>query len=106
MPIFAAFIGSLVSLIYRALVYMVGAKFAARVAVALAIAALYVGMVVLFNETISSWLQDVFSTEYGALLGLLFPPVAGTVLAALSVFWTAVVALHYVRGLTKTALGG
>lgn len=106
MPLLAAFLGSILSVAYKALIYLVGARFAARVAVALALSGAYIGSVVVFNSMVSVWLEQVFSTQYGALLGLLFPPVAGTVLASLSVFWTSLVALHYVRGLTKTALGG
>lgn len=105
MPIFAAFLGSILAKIYSALVYLVGAKFAIRVAIAMAFASSYISMVVVFNSYLEDWLEQVFSSDYGQFLGLLFPPVAGSVIAGLSAFWTIVLIHHYIRGLTKTALG-
>lgn len=105
MPLFAAFIGSILTKFYNAIVYLVGAQFASRVAVALAIANSYFAMVIVFNNYVNDWLGDLFNTNYGQFLGLLFPPVAGPVLARLTAFWTVVIMHHYVRGLTKMAIG-
>lgn len=44
-------------------------------------------------------------SAYGQLLGLLFPPIAGTVLAGLGAYWTCVAGAQYVGNLMKIAIG-
>lgn len=105
MPVFAAFLGSIGTMIYKALIYLVGAQYAARVAAVMSLATIYVACVMYFSTMVYPWLQGIFSSAYGSLLGLLFPPVAGTVLASLGAYWTCVSGVHYISSLTKIALG-
>ncbi|MGE6211683.1 hypothetical protein [Comamonas aquatica] len=105
MPLAALFLGSIGQILYRFIVYLVGAQHAARVAAVLALASIYIACVSYFSSMIVPWLQGIFSSAYGSLLGLLFPPVSGTVLASLSAYWVCVYGVHYVSSLTKAAMG-
>ena len=71
----------------------------------MSIASIYISCVVYFSTMIYPWMQGIFNTAYGALLGLLFPPVAGTVMASLGAYWTCVIGVKYVSSLTKMAMG-
>lgn len=62
------------------------------VTVGLAVAAFAVTLGVLmafFATVVSPLVGSLFSTAYGQFLGLAFPPMAGTCLAAISASWTA-----------------
>lgn len=59
------------------------AKVAVRVAGAATMLALATGLFAAFNLVVGPWVGMVFDTQYGQFLGLLFPPIAGTVLTSL-----------------------
>lgn len=105
MPLLATFLGSILSSIFGFLAAVTGAKIAVRLVAVATIGALYVASVLAFSNIIAPWLSGVFSSQYGQLLGLLFPPVAGTVLSALAGYWGTVAAFRYVQSLTKMAVG-
>jgi len=90
MPIFAA----LFSAVSGAFGILIAKMFAARISIravgVAALIALTLGLVVAFNLAIAPFVQAVFSTQYGQFLGLLFPPIAGSVVAALMAFWLVV----------------
>lgn len=105
MPLAAVFLGSIGQLIYRVLVYLVGAQYAMRAAAVMSIATIYISCVVYYSTVIYGWLQGILMTAYGAFLGLLFPPIAGSVIASLGAYWTCVYGVQYVSSLTKIAVG-
>lgn len=105
MPLLAAFLGSIGTSIYGVMLAMFGAKVAARLAAVMALAAIYISCVMLFTTTIGPWIGTIFATAYGQFLGLLFPPVAGSVIAGLGTYWTCVIGAKYVSSLTKMAVG-
>lgn len=82
-----------------------GAKNATRILAAGTLATIYLSCVILFSSMIAPWLLGVFTTAYGALLGLLFPPIAGTVVGALMTYRTCVVGVRYTSRLLKMAVG-
>lgn len=84
---------------------IVGAKNATRILAATTVSTLYVATVVVFTATIAPWIGSVFTTSYGALLGLLFPPVAGTVIGSLMAYRASVLAYNYTSKLLKMAVG-
>jgi hypothetical protein len=83
--LFAAFFGALGTFLAR----IFAAKIALRVLAVGAISALGGGLVVLFNTFAAPLASAIFATSYGQLLGLIFPPVAGTCCATLLAFWVA-----------------
>ena len=105
MPLLATFLGSIGTGIYALMLSMFGAKIAARLAAVLALATIYISCVALFMGLITPWLGALFSSTYGQLLGLLFPPVAGSVVAGLGTYWSCVIGVKYVSSLTKMAVG-
>lgn len=68
--------------------------------------ALYLGCVLTFSNMVAPWFQAILQspTSVGAaagnVVGLLFPPVAGTVIASLVIFWGCVAALRYTSKLS------
>jgi Family of unknown function (DUF5455) len=83
---------------------MLVGKVAVRVAAVAALAALGTGLLAAFNAFVAPMVASVFSTQYGQLLGLVFPPVSGTVLAGLMALWVACMAYRLkVRAISITA---
>ena len=105
MPIFAALFKSVGLWIGGLIISVIGVKAAIRLTAVATLAAIYISCVVYYSAMILPWLAGIFVTAYGALLGLLFPPVAGTVLASLSAYWICVAGQKYVSRLTKMAIG-
>lgn len=105
MPLLAALIKACFGTVFGFLAAMLGAQTAVRVAAVASIGALYIASVTAFSLVIAPWIGSVFSTQYGQLLGLLFPPVAGTVIAALYTYYMGVVTYRYIVSLTKIAAG-
>lgn len=68
--------------------------------------ALYVGCVLTFSNMITPWFSALLNHPTtagrvtGTVVGLLFPPVAGTVLASLVIFWGCVAAMRYTSKLS------
>lgn len=89
MPIFAALFTSFVSALSLHLAKLMATKIAMRLLAVGAITALGTGLMLLFNSTVAPLASAMFSTQYGQLLGLVFPPIAGTCVAAFVVLWVA-----------------
>lgn len=105
MPLLATLLASVGTGLYSLIIAAFGAKIAARLTAVAALAAIYISCVALFMTTISPWLATLFSSTYGQLLGLLFPPISGSVVAGLAGYWSCVIGVKYVSGLTKMAVG-
>lgn len=105
MPLLGKLLAGILTSIFGIFGALVGAQYAVRLAGVASVAALYVASVALFSATIGPWIGSLFNTQYGQLLGLLFPPAAGTVLAALALYWASVMAFKYLSSLTKMAAG-
>lgn len=52
-----------------------------------AITAATAALMTLFNTTVAPMAAAMFETQYGQFIGLAFPPVAGSCLAAISLVW-------------------
>jgi ABC-type transport system involved in cytochrome bd biosynthesis fused ATPase/permease subunit len=105
MPLLAKLLLGLLAPIFNLVVSAIGIRAAIRLTAVGSLAALYLVTVTAFTTMIAPWLSSVFNTAYGQFLGLLFPPVAGTVLASLSAYWVLVAGQKYVARLTKMAVG-
>lgn len=98
-------LGALGSSLFALIAGLTGARIAARLTAVLALATIYLSCVVYFTTMVAPWIGAVFTNQYGQLLGLLFPPVSGTVIASLVGYWGCVAGLKYVSSLTKMAVG-
>lgn len=105
MPLFAALFSSIGTAIFGMIAAITGAKIATRLLAVASLAVIYVSCVVYFSTIVAPWMTGIFSSQYGQLLGLLFPPISGTVLASLAGYWGCVTGLKYVSSLTKMAVG-
>lgn len=100
MPAFAALIPAL----FGALATFLAKLFAVRLAIRVAAVATLIGcsaiLMTTFNGVVAPLVAAAFSTSYGQVLGLAFPPIAGTCLAGIGLVWSA--CLLY--GLQKRAI--
>jgi len=88
---------------YAALVVAIQAsKVAQRWLLVAYIGGIYVACVKTFSDMVAPWFSGLLQAggATGATVGLLFPPVSGTVLASLLLFWTCVVSVRYLSKLS------
>lgn len=71
------------------------AKGSLRLTAVLILATAYVGCVTLWSGFVMPLLGSLFATAYGQLLGLLFPPISGTMIVGLAGMWACKIALGY-----------
>lgn len=83
MPVFAAMVATLFSALGGFLLKMFVAKVAIRIAAVAAITAFGAALLTAFNMQVAPLMAQAFNTQYGQVVGLAFPPVAGTCVAAL-----------------------
>jgi len=105
MPIFANLMTWLFNGVLSFFSLFITAKYALRMTAVTFLAGIYLSCVYYYTTMIGPWLASVFSTAYGQFIGLLFPPISGTVLAGLSAYWICVIGVRYTSTLTKMALG-
>jgi len=86
-------LGGLLVSLFTGLGGLFSAIFGAQIAVKLAAVAAFIGFGVVllgvFNTLVAPIAGAVFSTGFGQVLGLAFPPIAGTCLAAVAAVWAA-----------------
>lgn len=85
---------------------IIGARAAVRVFAVGFLASIYLACVLTFTAWIGPLFAAITSTAYGFILGLLFPPIAGTITAGLMTYRMCVVGVRYTSRLYKTALTG
>lgn len=105
MPLLGALLQSIGASLFGLIAALVGARIAVRLIAAGTLAGIYISCVLYFSAMIAPWLSGIFSSTYGMVLGLLFPPVSGSVLAGLFAYYTCIVGAKYVTTLTKLAIG-
>lgn len=74
---------------------------AVRMAAVMVLVAAYIACVVFFTNFIKPLIASLFSTSYGHVIGLAFPPIAGTVLAGVIGLWGCIVVKRYYFKFTK-----
>lgn len=89
MPLFAGMVSAFFTALGGFLAKLFIARVALRIAAVAAIGALGAVLMATFNTVIAPMVSSMFSTQYGQLIGLAFPPVAGTVLAGIATIWIA-----------------
>lgn len=92
MPLLAALLKALMGGIYRLIAGIAAQTWGVRIAVVTALAAAYVAGVAGFSFFVIPLFSKITATGYGQVLGLAFPPAAGTVLGGLVVLWALVLA--------------
>lgn len=105
MPALAALLVGWFARFFSFLVAEVGFKWAIRITIVAAVAAVYIALVTLFNSTISPLIAALFATSYGTVIGLAFPPISGTVVTGLAVLWAAKVAYSYLERMASLIVG-
>lgn len=95
MPLLAALIKAGLANLYALYLALASARYAALLAVMVAMAGTYVAFVVAWSVYISPLFSLLFSTGFGHVIGLAFPPIAGTVVAGYAALWALLVAKNY-----------
>lgn len=105
MPALAALLVGWFARFFSFLAAEVGFKWAIRITIVAAVAAVYIGLVTLFNTTINPLVSSLFMTSYGTVIGLAFPPISGTVVTGLAILWAAKVGYSYLERMASLIVG-
>jgi len=89
MPLLGQLLVTLFGSFFASLAKDATRKAATLAAAFAAIVAAGVALMLVFNNTVSPLVSQVFNTQYGQFLGLAFPPVAGTCISAFTTCWVA-----------------
>jgi len=95
MPALGLLLQGLMGNMYALMLALSSAKQLVRFTAMGILAAAYVACALAFTLFIDPLLGALFSTAFGMLLGLAFPPIAGTVIAGVVGLWGCVVAKRY-----------
>lgn len=105
MPLLGKLITACFAGLFGAIQFFVGAYWATRITAAVLLGTIYLACVFYYSQLVGPWFAALFSTAYGALLGLLFPPISGSVIAGITAYYTCVVGKRYTARLFKMAMG-
>jgi len=89
MPLLGALLTTLFGGIATWFVSILGRKLAVAAAGIGALATITGALMLAMRSVVNPLLASMFSTQYGQFLGLAFPPVAGTCIAAIATTWAA-----------------
>lgn len=104
MPLFAALFSSLFTALGSFLLKLFVARLVIRVAAVGAIIAAGSALMVTFNSQVAPLVSAMFNSQYGQFLGLAFPPISGTCIAAFTAVWLGCMTYRLqVRTITATA---
>lgn len=105
MPVFSLLFQAVMGNAVALLVAIRSAENAVRLTAIAVLSAAYVACVVFYTTVIDPLIGLLFSTAYGQLLGLVFPPLAGSVLASFVALWGCIVAKRYTEKFVMMAVG-
>jgi hypothetical protein len=101
MPLFGGLVVALFGQLFGFLAYIfakeVAVKLAAVVAFGVFTLALFAGM----RAAIVPLASSLFSTSYGSIIGLAFPPIAGTCMLAITAVWVGCALYSYQRNVMQ-----
>lgn len=104
MPLLATLLQALIGNATALWLAVRSAEQAVRLTAVGLLAAAYVACVAFWTTIVDPLIGALFSTVYGQLLGLAFPPLSGTVIAGLVGLWGCIVAKRYTEKFITTAL--
>lgn len=105
MPALGALMLGLLAPLYQLILALAAKAWGIKLAALTALAAAYVATVAIFSAVLAPWWIAISQTGFGLLLGLLFPPVAGTVLGSLVTLWGAVLGWRLAQRLLRASAG-
>ena len=104
MPVFAALVQGLMANAMALWLAVKSAQQAVRLTAISILAAAYVACALFYTLFIDPLIGALFSTAWGMLLGLAFPPISGTVIAGIVGLWGCIVAKRYTEKFVSMAL--
>jgi len=104
MPLFAALFQAVAAGFTSLIIALATLRESIRITGVVMLAGMYVAAVAGFNAFVSPLADSLFSTSYGQLIGLAFPPVAGTVITSLSILWATLAGNRFLQKFGALAL--
>jgi len=101
MPILAALLKVLLANVYVLVLALKTQGLMLRLAAIGVLAAAYVACLTGFALFIAPLLSALFNTAYGQVIGLAFPPIAGTILVGIVALWGCIVVKNYFKVMLK-----
>lgn len=89
MPALGAMLATIFGSLAGFLAKLFVAKLAIRITAVAALTAVGGVLMTVFNTQVAPLVQQIFASEYGQFVGLAFPPIAGTCVAAITAVWLA-----------------
>lgn len=91
MPLLGVFLQGAITAVVAFFADLFAKRIAIRVLAGAAMLAVVTALMLVFNTQLAPLAAQLFSTQYGQFLGLLFPPASGTCLATIATVWVACV---------------
>lgn len=104
MPVFATLMQGLMANAAALWLAVKSAQQAVRLTAISVLAAAYIACATFYTVFIDPLIGALFSTSWGMLLGLAFPPISGTVIAGLVGLWGCIVGKRYTEKFIAMAL--
>ena len=95
MPKFAILFESLIAQFFTWMAIKFGISIAVKMSVIMGLAAMYVSVLVAFNNFVTPLLSQLFATNFGFIIGLAFPPISQTVITGLIALWVGSLIYNY-----------
>lgn len=95
MPLLGALIQSLFGNISALILALAASRYALALSAVLGLAGLYIAAVGAFSAFVQPLIGALFSTSFGQVIGLAFPPIAGSIIAGYYALWLGLVAFRY-----------
>lgn len=106
MPLFAAFFSSVVTAFATFLAEFIRDGIVRKGLAVTSIITFTGAFIIFFNQALTPFLAEAFSTQYGQFIGLAFPPISGSVMTAYVAAIFASQAYKMKVRLTSIAAGG
>lgn len=104
MPLLATLIKSLFGNMYAMMLLLQSTRDGIRLMAIGILAAAYIACASFFTLFIAPLLLKLFTSSYGQVLGLAFPPISGTVIAGIIGLWGCIVTKRYYYKFSALAL--
>lgn len=102
-------LGALIQALFGGVAAWFASALAKRLAIAAAaiagLATITAALLAVYQAAVSPLIEQAFATQYGQVIGLAFPPVAGNCLAALGVCWAAGVVYRWKLAAIRISAG-
>ncbi len=101
MPLLGGLLAALFGQMFGVLAYIFAKDVAIKLAAVVAFGVFTLALFAAMRAAIVPLASSLFSTSYGSIIGLAFPPIAGTCILAITATWVACALYSYQRNIMQ-----